>query len=96
MSLPSFINEKAIRQAGGIVVALFALFILWKVFESQLVAMSQDIETTQTNTETIKQQNQTMLDTFVRETRRTNVIIQKQCENDASNDKEFRNCTIPE
>jgi hypothetical protein len=47
MTLPSFPTERTIKTlaglGGGVVVAIFALYILWQVVFSGQVALSQDI-----------------------------------------------------
>jgi len=62
MTLPSFLNPQAIKQAGMIVVALFALWILYMVSLSQQVANTQDLQLIKQDLVTVKSKTDTLVD----------------------------------
>lgn len=62
MTLPPFLNAQAIKQAGMIVVALFALWILYIVSLSQQVANTQDLQSIKQDLITVKTKTDTLVD----------------------------------
>lgn len=44
----------------------------------------------------MRMDNAELKEELIREIKKSNLYLERQCQNDANNDREFRNCTIPE
>lgn len=99
MTLPSFLNEKAIKQAGIISVALFALWILWQVVISGQVALTQDVQDVQRQGTTIIDQNDDItekIDQGNREQQKQTILLQQICINGSETQEERKDCILLE
>lgn len=96
MTLPSFLSEKTAKAIGaGGIIALFSLWIVYQVFLTGQVAISQDIADIEKTVTKVEVQNQTLMQQHSElgpQMREGNRIQCAACWNLADNADEIRRC----
>lgn len=97
MTIPSFINEKTIRQGG---LTLVCIFLLW-IFSNALWDISGDIQAQAETLDTIQAQHQSMMkdseelkSDLIREARKQTIMQQKNCIRLSTTKQEANDCLL--